>query len=355
MNSKAIRKQLLAAVAMVLVAAVALGSSTYAWFVASGVVTAEGMKVQAQSEGGLVISYGGEAWGTSASANMTATKKLLPTSTNDLTEWVHASAKAANSFAAAASSYTDVSEDIFDTGEGTLETRFKEANNYAVMKKFLVRSSSKDTANLSKGLFVKDIKVTLSSSGAAVKTMSTAMRVGVQCGTNKYIFGPVTVTTDTGSTSATDGYQVYHGNGTADGTVTLATKGETSVLVASDTTISNDVAGVPVYIYIWFEGEDQNLFSDNYNVEDLSVSVDLQSFSSVPSTPVTPTTKVDLTSATVDTNTTATAGDQTYYKVSVQAEGKDLYTLDTSLSSTSKVYTIADGVATEYKNVTLPT
>ena len=49
MNSKAIKKQLLAAVAMVLVAAVALGSSTYAWFVASGTVTAEGMKVQARA------------------------------------------------------------------------------------------------------------------------------------------------------------------------------------------------------------------------------------------------------------------------------------------------------------------
>ena len=32
MQSKAIKRQLLAAVAMVLVAAIALGSSTYAWF-----------------------------------------------------------------------------------------------------------------------------------------------------------------------------------------------------------------------------------------------------------------------------------------------------------------------------------
>ena len=48
MNSKAIKKQLLAAVAMVLVAAVALGSSTYAWFVASNDVKAEGMMLQVQ-------------------------------------------------------------------------------------------------------------------------------------------------------------------------------------------------------------------------------------------------------------------------------------------------------------------
>lgn len=56
MNSKAIRKQLFAAVAMVLVAAVALGSSTYAWFAANRQVTATGMKVSATTSSSLVIS-----------------------------------------------------------------------------------------------------------------------------------------------------------------------------------------------------------------------------------------------------------------------------------------------------------
>ena len=44
---KALKKQLGAAVAMVCVAAVALGSSTYAWFVSNNSVKAEKMNVTA--------------------------------------------------------------------------------------------------------------------------------------------------------------------------------------------------------------------------------------------------------------------------------------------------------------------
>ena len=55
MNSKAIRKQLFAAVAMVLVAAVALGSSTYAWFANNNKVTANGMQISAATEGSQLI------------------------------------------------------------------------------------------------------------------------------------------------------------------------------------------------------------------------------------------------------------------------------------------------------------
>ena len=104
MNSKAIKRQLLAAIAMVLVAAIALGSSTYAWFVASGTVTATGMKVQAQSEAGLVIRYGTGSWGTSATAGMDAegveSAKLKPASTIDSKAWYYASAELASEFGA---------------------------------------------------------------------------------------------------------------------------------------------------------------------------------------------------------------------------------------------------------------
>lgn len=284
MNSKAIRKQLLAAVAMVLVAAVALGSSTYAWFVASGTVTATGMKVTAQSEGGLAISYGGTAWATTASADMSSAKQLFPASTRDLATWVHATATAPNSYAAAAKDYTNVTGQVFNEGSGTPKTLFKD-NNYVVMKEFLVRSTATDTASLSKGLFVKDIAVTITKNSkevAAEKRLSTALRVGVQCGSNSYIFGPVTVTTDSGATSPTNNYQVYNADGTANGDpVALATKGQTSVLVARTDTITNATSGVPVYIYIWFEGEDHELFSDNMYLENLNVSVEFQSFSSL--------------------------------------------------------------------------
>ena len=80
MNSKAIRKQLLAAVAMVLVAAVALGSSTYAWFANNNKVTATGMTVNAQAEGSLLVISTSTTLGNSTSVAMNLTgAKLFPT------------------------------------------------------------------------------------------------------------------------------------------------------------------------------------------------------------------------------------------------------------------------------------
>lgn len=283
MNSKAIKKQLLAAVAMVLVAAVALGSSTYAWFVASGSVEAYGMKVTAQSEGGLAISYGGEAWGTSATAGMDEAQRLYPASTSNLADWSHATAEDAGSYKAATSTRENITDKIED-GSG-----FKNNNGYVVMKEFLIRSTAKEEVNLSKGLYVEAVNVTVNNA-AATKTMSTALRVGVRyvdaqnAGNNHaYIYGPVTVASDGDkANSATNNYRVFTGPTGGNGkVVTLSTVGEgenESPILPEDVIIPQDQAkAYKVQIYIWFEGEDHNLYSDNFNVEDLNVSVKFHS------------------------------------------------------------------------------
>ncbi|MDD6326606.1 MAG: hypothetical protein PUA72_13655, partial [Lachnospiraceae bacterium] len=51
----ALKKQLAAAIAMVLVAAIALGSSTYAWFVTNTKVTAGTAQVSATTANTLLI------------------------------------------------------------------------------------------------------------------------------------------------------------------------------------------------------------------------------------------------------------------------------------------------------------
>lgn len=56
MNSKKLKTQLLAAVAMTLVAVIALGSSTFAWFAANTKVEATGMKVTAATTSNLLIA-----------------------------------------------------------------------------------------------------------------------------------------------------------------------------------------------------------------------------------------------------------------------------------------------------------
>lgn len=80
MDTKALKKQMGAAIAMVLVAAVALGSATFAWFVNNTKVKAESVNVAAKSANTLLISHDGNAWGTTATFTSTQSKDFVPVS-----------------------------------------------------------------------------------------------------------------------------------------------------------------------------------------------------------------------------------------------------------------------------------
>lgn len=269
MNSKAIKKQLLAAVAMVLVAAVALGSSTYAWFVASGTVTAEGMKVQARAEGGLAIRWAGETselWATSASAKMETAQKLLPASTADLAKWTYAKALDASKSDADTKTYTDVTKVVYGGESNAFKT-----NDYVVMQPFEVRSTSE--SKLAKGLYVSGVTVDRTQN----KDLDPALRVGVRMVsasgdvTAKYIYAPIDGHSDDYSWKDAS-------NNNAAATVTLEPIGDgangKSQLASSTTPIPFDKgAAVKVQVFIWYEGEDATLFSNNYAANDLNVTV----------------------------------------------------------------------------------
>lgn len=82
---KALKKQLAAAIAMVVVAGIALGSSTYAWFVSNNSVTAKTTNISAQSNSAyLVIANKTAKQTTNASTNaataddVSKTTKLYP-------------------------------------------------------------------------------------------------------------------------------------------------------------------------------------------------------------------------------------------------------------------------------------
>lgn len=85
MSVKTLRKQLFAAIAMVLVAAIALGSSTYAWFVNNATVTATGANVQAATTYNLLISNDGTNFYTTTELDNALTN-LTPVSTNGTLE-----------------------------------------------------------------------------------------------------------------------------------------------------------------------------------------------------------------------------------------------------------------------------
>lgn len=80
MKVKALQKQLMAAVAMVVVAAIALSASTYAWFVNNAQVTATNVNVQAATAYSLLISQDNKTWGTTTALDA-LTDKMTPVST----------------------------------------------------------------------------------------------------------------------------------------------------------------------------------------------------------------------------------------------------------------------------------
>lgn len=83
METKALKKQLGAAIAMVLVAAIALGAATFAWFVNNNAVTAEGVDVSTSSSvPNLYIKSTGKTTDGMTAAGTNPTK-LFPVSTND--------------------------------------------------------------------------------------------------------------------------------------------------------------------------------------------------------------------------------------------------------------------------------
>jgi hypothetical protein len=105
MSVKSLKRQLMAAIAMVLVAAIALSSATYAWFVNNAQVTATNVNVQAATAYSLLISpkTGTDAtWGTTTALASTL-GQLTPVSTigevnngkNDITLSAASSDKAA--------------------------------------------------------------------------------------------------------------------------------------------------------------------------------------------------------------------------------------------------------------------
>lgn len=275
MNSKAIKRQLLAAIAMVLVAAIALGSSTYAWFVASGSVTANGMKVQAKAEGGLAIRWAGvasELWATTASAKMTNAKALLPASTADLAKWTYAKALKANASNADTSKYKDVTGTVFAGDAGAYAE-----NDYVVMQPFEIRSTAAD--KLAKGLYVSGVTVTRGDN--TDKDLDMAIRVGVRLVTEdgfsgNYIYAPLTGA----STNYTwkDATQNNKETGVTLAAVGTAADSNSQLVNKAETVPFGEGQAVKVQVFIWYEGEDAKLYSDNFITNDLSISVEFSSY-----------------------------------------------------------------------------
>ena len=227
---KALKKQLVAAIAMVLVAAVALGSSTYAWFVTNNKVDATTSTISAQSNAAFMTIENGLTGAslvdTTSVTTAVTTKPLYPATFGEETG------------ATKGTFMTGYGTDL-DNGalKGDLTTigtpENAVAKEYALKQDYNISSKGQNLADL------KVEKVENAKDAASTSDLAKALRV--------------LVTSDDGSA------WVVYGLDTTGDAYDVKLSSDTEVVLGS-VTAGADTA---VHVYLYYEGKDTKVTTKN--------------------------------------------------------------------------------------------
>lgn len=243
MNVKHLRKQLMAAIAMVVVAGVALSSATYAWFVSNNSVTATTTNISAQSNSAFLLidkvtTTTNSKTEYSYQTDPVTEKALYPAQVTANGVWQSAYASKTNE----STEKTDTRFTIKSTDKTDGSAEAAVAENYAITHKFYIGTGTYD------GEFT-DLIVSNMTLSAPTADIANAMRVLVKCGANWQVWK---YDSDTGK-----GVKVATYKTTAADEVALS--GQADVIKAS--VKKGEDAEVDVYIY--YDGADTQINSDN--------------------------------------------------------------------------------------------
>jgi hypothetical protein len=289
-------KKLIPAAGSLMVSAVMLATSTYAWFTMNREVQVTNMQVKARSEGGLLISETSghttsDQWDDIATANNLPTGVvLLPTSSANTQAWYHANSKSANDEAGAATatlsenlsgsyatlsslatkataavSGTNAANTIYFTDTNADGEVDNNENAYYVKYTYFLKASNEQgvsglaLTNGAQSLSIKDVSVT-GSSGSV--NLDKSLRVGVAIGGKFYIFAPNY--SGAGEDVPAD-YYVYNGSSTTGTNIKITALPANGVAYTDITSIPGVTTDAPVQadVYLWYEGEDPNCKSEN--------------------------------------------------------------------------------------------
>ena len=236
-NVKALKKQLMAAIAMVCVAAIALGSSTYAWFVTNNKVDATTTNISAQSNAAFMTIENG-ATGAKDSDKTSVSTKL---------------GKDTKLYPATFGEETGATKGKFMTGYGTdldnggLKSELKlvstngtpdEANTekYALKEQFNISSKGQNLTEL------KVESIETATEANSDQLLKTALRVLV---TNSDASKWVVYGLDAAGTK----YEIKLSSDTSNADVALG-----NVTAGEDTLVN---------VYLYYEGKDANVKTRN--------------------------------------------------------------------------------------------
>lgn len=302
-----LKKQLAAAIAMVLVAAISLGTSTYAWFVSNTKVSATSSKVTATSATpNLLIVEGATEAGptytakksdgkTTASISSTNATALYPASTDDCKTWWAVNSWENGTSSPLANGYYKPTIGLTANGDNVSDGQYTQGseklNAYQVSTYSVYTTTGEVELNLDPA---NPIKVNVENANTAITSTGfmDALRVGIVVdGTLKLVYAPTDneqgtakgndsdartgwrSVKDTSNTQeatykivAADTYTGWTATDKGDGTYTKATN--------SLGTVRTD--GVVVQVYVWLEGTDSDCLvgkadvasvDDTYKVE----------------------------------------------------------------------------------------
>lgn len=246
MDTKALKKQMGAAIAMVLVAAVALGSATFAWFVSNNSVKATTASVSAQSNAPFLKI------GKDTDTELTKTEETQVAGTDDKvvlypSQWNHLVVDGTYQFESAYASDAGKPDILKDSrfAVGGVDAKYRP--DYALKQSFKIGTTD-DKAGSFQNLRVASVKVNAGNNSEGLKG---AICVLVKCGDK---WGVYKETTDGTELTA-------YGDGT---TITnnLTGKAGTSV---DDALVAEIAANATetVDVYVFYDGSASAVYSDN--------------------------------------------------------------------------------------------
>lgn len=236
------RKMLISSVAMLLVAMVALGTATFAWFTTNTTATADGINVKTVAASDLQVAKYDQQYGTTVDYGVSS-QVLYPASTVDGTNWFNTTAEDQNNYAKATSaSITDVSAK--HVGSGTLSTEA-----YYFIDKLYIKNAGDTTIN--------DITI----SAQFTWDSDNYMRVALVSKDGSFEKCVVSDTTDTWDAYAD-----------ADGTTTTITPLGTNL---NSVDVGSLAPGfyAEYNIYVWYEGQDSDCKSANAGKELIDIDI----------------------------------------------------------------------------------
>ena len=268
-NTKFRKRALLSSVAMLLVALVALGSATFAWFVSNPNATASGLKLKTTASEGLVITTDTDVDGSVQKWSHNATLgKGLATLNLDPASQSQASPNTFYGVQAKKAEEYDPKEETPTSNQFTVG-HTDASNVFSEKVYFRLTDGSAIPASGTKNVVLNAITI---SGHANANSMKNAIRVSIA--KNGTLLGTYCLATD-------KAHGTLDGNAITSTYVPVAFTGGLNTTVSSPVVLydANLLANVGtdtlstyenIDVYVWLDGQDENCFSEGVSTQDAS-------------------------------------------------------------------------------------